>query len=470
MTSNNNKKAPNAANSSQKSDKKRWMDKLFKYQEWRTKEYKKQQKEHIKLVTQRGKQTKQEKQIYADLKAIAEEDFLNDNKEQKFRIWHLDKALEKNNIDPGHYKFFYGKKNIGKTWELARRLRRLHAENPEAQFVFIRNKRQDKQGVEECFKDDIWPIEICNNKLYWKQEGKRPKRSNRKQAGIFVWSTAGGFQGIQGSSYKNVELIIWDECNDIEGGYLTHDTLSKFCVFTSSIVRDKGQYGTKPIEVIMTGNLLSKGDRSMNLFLSSLKVDPDVTLKIIDIHKEGDTKNEVMSRLIYVNTHDFYKGIEEQVGLATQFLSDEELSSLLTNTQLRGMTKSIYSEYEFYKTCPQLSIVFTLKEEGLLVPYILYIGQVKNSLVYVAWIDKFKPAKIKLGWSPITHDLLISCNYVAPQYIKEVPFCSILKFIAKLLLVGQLFYGYNDSMILFTKFWEQYEPLYIKGKNKAVNI
>lgn len=446
-------------------------EKLFKHQTWLTPEYKRDQKRHIKFIKQRSEQTPLEKKIYEDMKAIAQEDFKDNNKEEKFRLWHLDKALEKNNIAPGHYKFYYGKKNIGKTWELARRLRRMKAENPEAQFIFVRNKLQERSAAEECFKDEIWPVEISNNKIYWKEDGnKKKKRTDRKQAGIFVWSSAGGFQTIQGSAHKNVELIIWDECNDTQGNTLTPETLYRFYIFTSSIARDKGQYNTKPIEVIMTGNLLSKGDQTMNVFLSKLKVNPEVTLKILDIHKDGDIRKEVVSRMIYVNTMDFYKGLESQVGLAGHFLDEEESSSLLLNVQKKYINKSIYSEFDFYKTIPHLSIVFTLKEEGLFNTYILYIGRVKESLVYVAWVEPFRPTNIKLGWKPITQDLLISCNFVAPVYLKEKQFCSVLKFIANLLLLGQLFYGYNNSLTLFMKFWLEYEPLYQRGKNNAKNI
>lgn len=91
-----------------------------------------------------------------DLREIMLEDFKTNNPERKFRFEHIEQLLTKHRIYPYPNAIMcYGKKNIGKTWALARKLREMHAKDPKAQFIFIRNNEQDIVAVENMMHDDI---------------------------------------------------------------------------------------------------------------------------------------------------------------------------------------------------------------------------------------------------------------------------------------------------------------------------
>lgn len=91
-----------------------------------------------------------------DLREIMLEDFKVDNPERKFRFEHIEQLLAKHKIYPYPNAILcYGKKNIGKTWALARKLREMHHRDPSAQFIFIRNQEQDMVAVENMLNDDI---------------------------------------------------------------------------------------------------------------------------------------------------------------------------------------------------------------------------------------------------------------------------------------------------------------------------
>lgn len=155
-----------------------------------------------------------------------------------------------------------------------------------------------------------------------------------------------------------MRLIIWDECNDTDGSKLTPETLYKFYILTSSIIRGKTN-----VETYMMGNLLSKQDDTMNIFLSRMNVDPEVRLKFIDIRKDNKPTGEIVSRLLYINALDEYKGIEEQQGLAAQFITEDEKDALFTNLPKSLISKCVYSNYGFIKLLPVFCLCFRLREK-----------------------------------------------------------------------------------------------------------
>lgn len=155
---------------------------LFKSQHWLTKEYKASQKKLSKFLKDRGSQTKLEKQMEKDLREIMLADFETNNPERKFRFEHIESLLKMHKVNPRpNIVFVYGKKNIGKTWALARKLREMHDRDKDAQFIFIRNKQQDETAIEQMFNEEIWPVKLIGGKLYWKQQDKkgRPKKQER---------------------------------------------------------------------------------------------------------------------------------------------------------------------------------------------------------------------------------------------------------------------------------------------------
>lgn len=171
-----------------------------------------------------------------------------------------------------------------------------------------------------------------------------------------MWMSGGGTQRLQGSTYENVRLIIWDECNDTDGNKLTPESLHRLYILSSSIVR-----GKELVETYMMGNLLSKQDDSMNIFLSRLNVDPAVRLKIIDTHKDNDPKKPIMSRLLYLNLLDDYVGIENQKSLLSQFVTEREQDALLKNIPKSMISKCTYSAYAFIKLSALFCLCFRLR-------------------------------------------------------------------------------------------------------------
>lgn len=432
----------------------------FKRQRWLTKEYRKAQRQYLKELKQLSSQTPLEKRMESDLKEIMLEDFKTDNPYRKFRFEHIEKLLDKHKINPYPNAILcYGKKNIGKTWALARKLREMHLREPNAQFVFIRNHEQDLVAVQNMMQDSIWPVILIKDKFYWKEDVKLNSRGKKsvtaKVAGWFAWMSGNGTQRLQGSAYENVRLIIWDECNDTDGSKLTPEALHRLYVLSSSIVR-----GKEMVETYMMGNLLSKQDNSMNIFLSRLGIDPKVRLKMIDSYRDNDSSKEIMSRLLYLNVLDDYAGIESQKSLLSQFITEREHDALLKNIPGDLVSKCIYSAYRFIRLSPLFCLCFRLREKGgVFKNYILYLAKVPKKVEFVMWIDEFDPLRIKLGYDvPITNDDVIGGLHVAPFYVKDSKFLRYVRLIASVLRSGQLWFGYNDTLLKFMQIWEKWSP------------
>lgn len=216
--------------------------------------------------------------------------------------------------------------------------------------------------------------------MYKKKEILEAGPRNRhklKPCGIFVYCTQGskGMERWQGGDWQNLKFWYWDECNSIEGG-LTQEVFQRVVVFLSSMIRDK-----KDVKGLMTGNLLEKN----NIFLERLGVSSKTRLKIFKVHKDNDPKQEVLSTMLYLNTGDLFKGIEAQVGLPTQFLSEKELEGLLSNRPGLVSTKSIYEELDLKNLAPLYSFVYRVSEENALTgiatetDYIFYFYRLPGS-------------------------------------------------------------------------------------------
>lgn len=75
------------------------------------------------------------------------------------------------------------------------------------------------------------------------------------------------------------------------------------------------------------------------------------------------------------------------------------------------------------------------------------------------WIDEFDPLDIKLGYDlPITNERAIVGLHVAPFYVKDSKFFRYIKIIGCILQSGQLWFGYNNTLIRFWEIWDKWEP------------
>lgn len=227
---------------------------------------------------------------------------------------------------------------------------------------------------------------------------------------------------------------MWDECNSVEGG-LTTDVFQSVNVFLSSIIRDK-----KNVKGFMFGNLLGQE----NVFLARLGVNSKTRLKIIDIHKDRSEKKELLSRLLYLNTGDLFRGIEEQSGLATQFLDEVEHLNLLHNRPGITEEKSQYEELDLKGYQSLFSFVFEDVTEVVLgkqkiKPFILYAYRIPSSRRIVVWIDEFKPSFIRKGFKLIlTGDRTLSNQYSMVLYQEKEDLSPLFEFLAEMLEAGEV--------------------------------
>lgn len=450
---------------------------FFKKVRWRTTEYIERIKKLYEKTKKLAKETPEETKLYEKWVNIVKESYKTNNPDRKFRLEHIERLNTGADIT-----FVYGKKGIGKSWELARLVRKMRMqasidsrkEGKEInyEFLFIRNRQQDEDGVINMFQDEIWPVYLEDGFIYWKEQEKpgQPKRnkgiSQKKLAGYFGYTTGQGFEKWQGGSYPNVRLIIWDECNDIKGGGLNEDTLRRFCVLQSSFIRDKKD--KESVKTYMFGNHLDNGEDNINMFLSRLGIGTNARLKFIDEYSEENPK-ELISRILYLNTTEHYKGIESQQGLATQFLSQREKQGLYENKPISLGEKEWYDEDEVNHSIPLTSLVFKIKENGESIKYISYFCMNEENKI-ICWVEKFHPRNIKNFYVPFTNDPTFSNFHQAPVLLAEEEWVDWLDWIFQILSVGEMYFGYNGSSRLFEKIWlEDWSKLYKQQRNRERN-
>lgn len=441
-------------------------NKPFKNPSFINREYLQRQEAHIRFLLNRSTENAIEKRLWNKYQQAVLRSFKTDNPERKFRMSHVDDL----GIDYQIF-FLYSKKDIGKTRQLAKVLEEIRRKDPEAEVVFIRNNKEEIAGLKETMNHNIhWPTCTDGNYVWWKDKkytakGKKLIGDNAKPCGFVAYASGLGFVKWQGSEFENVKFWLWDECNSIEGG-LTFDVFQSVNVFLSSIIRDK-----KNVKGFMFGNLLERE----NIFLSRLGVNSKTKLKIIDIHKDRDPKKELLSRLLYLNTGDLFKGIEEQSGLATQFLDETEHLNLLHNRPGITDQKSQYEELDLRNYKPLFSFVFDDSTEVIMgrkkVHYfILYAFKIPNSNRIVIWIDLFKPQHIRKGFNLIlTPEELIANEYSMVIHQEKEDISPLFEFLGEMLVAGEIWFGFNGSEGVFKRCWPKWRTKYIvKEKDKAI--
>lgn len=86
------------------------------------------------------------------------------------------------------------------------------------------------------------------------------------------------------------------------------------------------------------------------------------------------------------------------------------------------------------------------------------MAKVPKKPEFVIWIDLFDPTRIKMGYDvPVTNDRIIGGTQVAPFYVKESKFLRYVKVLANILQSGQLWFGYNNTLLKFMEIWEKWD-------------
>lgn len=434
----------------------------FKNFNFLTKEYLSLQKKKFDKLIKTSSETAQERKLYNNYIKLVKDSFSGENKYRKFRLSHVDQLGIEYDI-----LFLYGKKDSGKTWQAAQHIRNLFAKYPDAQVAFVRNSKEEAKGFAEMMNNsEIWPTWTDGEYIYKKDEvlkvGKRNK-SKLKPCGIFVYCSFGakGMEKWQGGDWKDLKFWYWDECNSIEGG-LTQEVFQRVVVWLSSMIRDK-----KDVKGLMTGNLLDKN----NIFLERLGVSSKTRLKVFKVHKDNDPKKEVLSTMLYLNTGELFQGIEQQTGLPTQFLSEEELEGLLSNRPGLTTVKSIYEEVDLKNLTPLYSFVYRATEDNTVtgvskdIDYIFYFYNLPNSRRLIIWIDQFKVTAIKPGFARIyTPNKCVANNYPMTIPIEEEEDFgeSFIENLGQYLMSGEVWFGWNKTQEIFEKIWPEFESKYLK--------
>lgn len=439
----------------------------FKNFNFLTKEYLARQKRRFEQLIRKTTESNNEIKLYKTYLNIVKRSFETDNKIQKFRLEHVEQLGI-----TWDCLFLYTKKDVGKTWSVAEYITRLLDKDPFAQVAFIRNSKEESKGfIQMMNNDDHWPTWTNGELVYRKEELKRKKGNISKctPCGIFAYCSATGMVKWQGGNWNNIRFWYWDECNSVQGG-LTIEVFQKVNVFLSSIIRDKS--GTERVKGIMTGNLLEQS----NVFLERLGVGSKTRLKIFKVHKDNDSRKEVLSTMLYLNTGDLFKGIEDQKGLVSQFLDESEFYSLLSNRPGVYTGKDPYEELDLKDFIPWFCFIHRHKEEDQTgvkaseVDFIFYIYRIPGCARLVIWIDEFKKNNIKPKFNRIfCADRLIMNKHTMSILLEEEEFGeAFIETIAQYLEIGEVWFGWNGSEKAFEKIWPTLETRFIKEEEESI--
>lgn len=319
---------------------------------------------------------------------------IEDNPHNHLRLSHLTYAIDKakkelketedKNI-VNEITFIRTTKGNGKTWEQARLIRELCEKDPKGQVVLIRNTEAEvKFGLsEQLWRDEWFPIYMrgSQNKLYHKYETitKLSGETEPKPMGFCTYIRGSRLEAAQGGTWKNVKLIIWDECNYTGSAQsLNEQDLNRFLVFCSSIIRFNPE-----VRIYMFGNNLPLEDDKSDLIIDRMGLTTDVHFKRIPL----DSKDKQhRTYLYYWNIPGgTYKGAETQafMGLfGSKFLDD-----IASNNPAHSCDRYI-SFIEFVEAEPILAYVFTYEQRDM----VLYLGKIytdekKEDCIYVVRYD-----------------------------------------------------------------------------------
>lgn len=402
------------------------------------------QQKWINFLFSRVNENVEEKKLWQKFNENVKEHFKDPTVPKKFHLEHINKLGVNWDI-----LFLYTKKDVGKNTQIRRFIREQKMIYPDMQIVYIRNTKEELKGLAEEMENDDWPIYFRSEKLFWKNPNAPRRRSQTdKQAGIVAYaSSLTGFTKWQGGEYGNVKLIVWDECNSLQGG-LDVDAIKRFVVFQSSIIRDK-----EGVKSFMFGNHLT----SNNIFLNSLHLSSNTCLKVLNL--EDKEKGVPKSKLLYINTKDLYDGIDKQQGLAWHFdFTGKE--DLLTNSPKHRGLKNLYEEHYFFtRLKPRKAIVFStrkLAERDIKVKYlIMYIAQdeqEKNK--FGIWMEEYVENQLKPGYIPIGWEQTVLNIFQYVRKANEKKIGSILRWLKRANNIGAIWYGTNNTFAL----WETVVP------------
>lgn len=303
--------------------------------------------EKLKSITYQ--QTKEEKELYKKFEEIARSD-----PDKKFKFSHIEELGVNADI-----VVVYGKKGIGKTYQISRLIDKLAEEDKEAEVILVRNTVSEFQALEKQLTVSYCPV-------YMKGKGNNPtllhkefiRDGSPRYMGFCVALTGFSLESAKGAEYPNIRLIIWDECTNIgEGTSYDASDIHRFITFFDSIIRNKTN-----VKIYIFGNFHRNTDGKVSdVLLDTLRIPYGCTLKLREsTSKDGQSK----SRLLFINTGSLYSGIDANAKVS--IFGDETIQDDLFTNLPQSYSKMTGGLNLFYSHKPEWGLLYEHNDDVIL--------------------------------------------------------------------------------------------------------
>lgn len=317
-------------------------------------------------------QTKEEKELYERFCEIA-----NKDSDQKFKFEHIE-ALGVN----ADVVVIYGKKGIGKTYQISKIIDDISKEDSKAEVILLRNTVSEFQALEKQLSVRYCPVYMKsknsnNPQLFHKWMSD----DNDKPRYMGFCASLSGFslESAKGAEYPNIRLIIWDECTNMGTGNAGYDKvdIDRFITFFDSIIRSKTN-----VKIYIFGNFHRNTDGKVSdVLLDYLKIPLGCTLKIREA-KSHDLKN--ISRFLYINTGALYSGIDSNAKV-TLFGGATIQDDLFTNLP-KSYSNMVGGLNIFYGHKPEMGYLFNNGEETYILLLSSFTTMKSMDTVEINWM------------------------------------------------------------------------------------
>lgn len=329
---------------------------------WESREERKEDKtnkiEQLKNI--QYQETEEEKRLFKKFEEIA-----NSDPDEKFKFEHVERLGVDANV-----VVIYGKKGIGKTYQISKIIEKIAEDDPKAQIVLMRNTVAEFQALEKQMMDEISPIEMkgksSNSPTLW----HKTLRVEGKERYMGWCAALNGFsmESAKGADHKLIRLIIWDECTNLGTGndYDASD-IYRFVTFLDSVIRTK-----KNVKIFIFGNFHRNSDGKVSdVLLDTLRIPYGSNLKLRTVSSK-DGSNKI--RFLFINTGSLYKGIDANATISL-FAGEIAQEDLYSNTPV-SFSPMVGGLNLFYNHKPEWGYLF---QEGD-ITYVLLVSSFKRDL------------------------------------------------------------------------------------------
>lgn len=302
-------------------------------------------------------QTEEEKELYSKFCEIA-----NKDPDQKFKFDHIHQLGVNADV-----VIIYGKKGIGKTYQISKIISDLSERDENAEVILIRNTISEFSALEKQLTVSYSPITLKgrttnNPSLFHKTllRGDKPR-----YMGFCAALNGFALEAAKGAEYPNIRLIIWDECTNV-GSSTSYDAgdIARFITFFDSIIRNKTN-----VKIYIFGNFhRTTSGKVSDVLLDTLRIPYGCTLKKRTVYSKNK-KNK--STFLYVNTGSLYSGVDNNAKIS---LFGEQIQDDLYFNMPKSYSSMVGGLNLFYSHIPEWGLIFN---EGI-DTYILLLSRYQN--------------------------------------------------------------------------------------------